>query len=237
MKSQSGKMVNIKENFEKILEIASKSAEKSGRKLEEVVILAASKTQPVEKLIKAYEAGLRHFGENRVQEGIEKIEKLKEYSDVHWHLIGGLQTNKAKYAVKYFELIHSLDRKPLADELDKRAKKINKVQDVLIEVNIGEEDTKYGVHPDRLKELFEYALNKENLKILGLMCIPPYSENKEDSRTYFAKLRELKQKLENEFRVNLPHLSMGMSNNFDIAIEEGATIVRIGTLLFGERNY
>ena len=229
--------MSIKENFEKILEIASKSAEKSGRKLEEITILGASKTQPVEKLIEAYKAGLRYFGENRVQEGIKKIEKMKEYSDIHWHLIGGLQTNKAKYAVRYFELIHSLDREPLADELDKRAKKINKIQDVLIEVNIGEEETKYGVHPDRLKKLFEYALNKENLKILGLMCIPPYSENKEDSRPYFAKLRELKESLEKEFRVNLPHLSMGMSNDFDIAIEEGATIVRIGTLLFGERNY
>ena len=230
-------MTTIRENYEKILEIASKSAEKSGRKLDEIIILGASKTQPVEKLIEAYKAGLRYFGENRVQEGIEKIEKLKDFSDIHWHLIGGLQTNKAKYAVKYFELIHSLDRESLADELDKRAKKINKVQEVLIEVNIGEEDTKYGVHPDKLEKLFEYTLEKENLKILGLMCIPPYSENKEDSRRYFAKLRELKEKIESELKINLPHLSMGMSNDFDIAIEEGATIVRIGTLLFGERNY
>lgn len=230
-------MTTIRENYEKILEIASKSAEKSGRKLDEIIILGASKTQPVEKLIEAYKAGLRYFGENRVQEGIEKIEKLKDFSDIHWHLIGGLQTNKAKYAVKYFELIHSLDRESLADELDKRAKKINKIQEVLIEVNIGEEDTKYGVHPDKLEKLFEYTLEKENLKILGLMCIPPYSENKEDSRRYFAKLRELKEKIESELKINLPHLSMGMSNDFDIAIEEGATIVRIGTLLFGERNY
>ncbi len=230
-------MTTIRENYEKILEIASKSAEKSGRKLDEIIILGASKTQPVEKLMEAYKAGLRYFGENRVQEGIEKIEKLKDFSDINWHLIGGLQTNKAKYAVKYFELIHSLDRESLADELDKRAKKINKIQEVLIEVNIGEEDTKYGVHPDKLEKLFEYTLEKENLKILGLMCIPPYSENKEDSRQYFAKLRELKEKLESKFKTNLPHLSMGMSNDFDIAIEEGATIVRIGTLLFGERNY
>ncbi|EDP73641.1 YggS family pyridoxal phosphate-dependent enzyme, partial [Hydrogenivirga sp. 128-5-R1-1] len=181
--------MGIKENYQKILEIAEKSAKKSGRKLEDVIILGASKTQPVEKLIEAYKAGLRYFGENRVQEGIDKIEKLKEYKDIHWHLIGGLQTNKAKYAVKYFEMIHSLDRKPLADELDKRAKKIGKKQDVLIEVNIGGEESKYGVQPENLKELFEYSMQKENLNILGLMCIPPYSENKEDSRPYFVRLR------------------------------------------------
>ncbi len=229
--------MGIKENYQKILEIAEKSAKKSGRKLEDVIILGASKTQPVEKLIEAYKAGLRYFGENRVQEGIDKIEKLKEYKDIHWHLIGGLQTNKAKYAVKYFEMVHSLDRKPLADELDKRAKKIGKKQNVLIEVNIGGEESKYGVQPENLKELFEYSMQKENLNILGLMCIPPFSENKEDSRPYFVRLRQLKEELEKEFNVKLPHLSMGMSNDFDVAIEEGATIVRIGTLLFGERNY
>ena len=229
--------MGIKENYQKILEIAEKSAKKSGRKLEDVIILGASKTQPVEKLIEAYKAGLRYFGENRVQEGIDKIEKLKEYKDIHWHLIGGLQTNKAKYAVKYFEMIHSLDRKPLANELDKRAKKIGKKQDVLIEVNIGGEESKYGVQPENLKELFEYSMQKENLNILGLMCIPPYSEYKEDSRPYFVRLRQIKEELEKEFNVKLPHLSMGMSNDFDVAIEEGATIVRIGTLLFGERNY
>jgi hypothetical protein len=229
--------MSVKENYLKILEIAGKAAEKSGRKLEDIIILAASKTQPVEKIIEAYEAGVRYFGENKVQEGMEKIEKLKDFKDIHWHLIGGLQTNKAKYAVKYFEMIHSLDRESLADEIDKRAKKINKVQDVLIEVNVGEEETKYGVKPENLKKLFEYSLKKENLKILGLMCIPPYSKNKEDSRPYFIKLRNMKEELEREFNVKLSHLSMGMSNDFDIAIEEGATIVRIGTLLFGERKY
>jgi len=230
--------MSVKENFEKIVEIVKSSAQKSGRKFEDITILGASKTQPPEKLLEAYEAGLRYFGENKVQEGTKKIDLLKDkMPEAHWHLIGGLQTNKAKYAVKYFEMVHSLDRESLADELDKRAKKIEKVQDVLIEVNIGEEDTKHGVHPDNLKRLFEYVLTKENLKVLGLMCIPPYSENKESSRPYFAKLRQIKEELEKEFNVNLPHLSMGMSNDFDVAIEEGATIVRIGTLLFGERSY
>ncbi len=230
--------MNIKENVEKIFETVRKTAEKSGRKFEEIIILAASKTQPPEKIVEAYKAGIRYFGENRVQEGIKKIEQLKgKLPEAHWHLIGGLQTNKAKYAVRYFELVHSLDREPLAEELDKRAKKNGKVQDVLIEVNIGEEETKYGVKPENLKQLFEYSLEKKNLRILGLMCIPPYFEDKEMSRPYFRRLREMKEEIEREFKVELPHLSMGMSHDFDIAIEEGATIVRIGTAIFGERVY
>ncbi|NPA52947.1 MAG: YggS family pyridoxal phosphate-dependent enzyme [Aquificae bacterium] len=230
--------MSIKHNLEKIFEIVKLSAEKSGRKFEDITVLGASKTQPPEKLFEAYKAGLRYFGENKVQEGIKKIDLLKDkMPDAHWHLIGGLQTNKAKYAVKYFELIHSLDRESLADELDKRAKKINRIQDVLIEVNIGEEDTKYGVHPNDLKALFEYTLTKKNLNVQGLMCIPPYFENKESSRPYFVKLRHLKENLEKEFGIELPHLSMGMSHDFDIAVEEGATIVRIGTAIFGERDY
>ena len=233
--------MGIKENIELIREKIRQSAEKVGRNPDEIILLGASKTQPIEKIIEAYEAGLKYFGENRVQEGIKKIETIQEnypnIKDIHWHLIGGLQTNKAKYAVKYFELIHSLDREPLADELDKRAKKIGKIQDCLIEVNIGEEDTKYGVKVEDLEKLFEYSLNKENLNILGLMCIPPYSDNKENSRKYFAKLRELRDKLETKYNVKLPHLSMEMSNDYDVAVEEGATIVRVGSAIFGEREY
>ncbi len=229
--------MDIRSNVEKIKEKIKKAAEKVGRNPEEIILLAASKTQPSEKIIQAYEAGIRYFGENRVQEGMKKIDQLKDkLPEAHWHLIGGLQTNKAKYAVRYFELIHSLDRKELADELDKRAKKIGKVQDVLIEVNIGEEESKYGVKPNQLEELFKYALEKENLNILGLMCIPPYFEDKEKSRPYFKKLREMKNLLEEKYKKTLPHLSMGMSHDFDVAIEEGATIVRIGTAIFGERN-
>ncbi|RMD45629.1 MAG: YggS family pyridoxal phosphate-dependent enzyme [Aquificota bacterium] len=229
--------MGIKENVQKIKNKIKEAAKKVNRNPEDIILLAASKTQPVEKIVEAYEAGIRYFGENRVQEGMKKIDILKDkISDIHWHLIGGLQTNKAKYAVKYFEMIHSLDRKELADEIDKRAKKIGKVQPVLIEVNVGEEKTKYGVKPKALKELFEYSLKKENIKILGLMCIPPYFEDKEKSRPYFASLRKMKENLEREFGVNLPHLSMGMSHDFDVAIEEGATIVRIGTAIFGERR-
>ncbi|WP_297456459.1 YggS family pyridoxal phosphate-dependent enzyme [Persephonella sp.] len=227
----------IRENVEKIKERIEKAAQRAGRKSEDIILLAASKTQPPEKIVEAYEAGIRYFGENRVQEGIKKIEALSDLKDIHWHLIGGLQTNKAKYAVKYFELIHSLDREALADEIDKRAGKIEKVQDVLIEVNVGEEETKYGVKPENLEKLFEYSLQKENLRILGLMCIPPYFEDPEKSRPYFAMLRDMKEQLEKKFNVSLPHLSMGMSHDFEVAIEEGATIVRIGTAIFGERQY
>ncbi len=229
--------MSIKENIQKVRERIKEAAQRAGKDLEDIILLAASKTQPPEKIIQAYEAGVRYFGENRVQEGMKKIDLLKEkLPDIHWHLIGGLQTNKTKYAVRYFEMIHSLDRPQLADEIDKRAKKINKIQDVLIEVNVGEEESKYGVKPEKLEELFEYSLSKENINILGLMCIPPYFEDKEKSRPYFVMLRELKEKLERNFHINLPHLSMGMSHDFDVAVEEGATIVRVGTAIFGERN-
>ncbi|ACN99662.1 pyridoxal phosphate enzyme, YggS family [Sulfurihydrogenibium azorense Az-Fu1] len=226
--------MSVKENCQKIEERILKACQRSGRKREEVVLLAASKTQPVEKILQAYYCGIRYFGENRVQEGIEKIEALKDYKDIHWHLIGGLQTNKVKYAVKYFEMIHSIDREELVDEIEKRASKMNKIQEGLIEVNFGEE-SKYGVKEENLKKLFEYILTKEHIKILGLMAIPPYFENPEDVRPFFRKLRQLKEDLEKDFNVKLPHLSMGMSHDFEVAIEEGATIVRIGTALFGER--
>jgi len=228
--------MTIRENVQKILEKIHGAAIKVGRNPDEVILLAASKTQPVEKILQAYEAGVRYFGENRVQEGMKKIQEIGELPGIHWHLIGGLQTNKAKYAVKYFELIHSLDRESLADELDKRAGRMGKVQEVLIEVNVGHEETKYGVEPERLNRLFEYVLRKENLKITGLMCIPPYFEDKEKSRPYFAMLREMRDKLHEEFGAELPHLSMGMSHDFDVAVEEGATIVRVGSAIFGERK-
>jgi hypothetical protein len=229
--------MDIKRNVQKIKEVIKKTAEKSGRKEEDIILLAASKTQPTEKIIQAYEAGIRYFGENKVQEGIKKIEELSNLKDIHWHMIGHLQTNKVKYAVKYYEMIHSVDRKPLVDEIEKRAGKIGKVQDVLIEVNVGKEESKHGVYPEDLNGLFEYILDKKNMKVLGLMCIPPYFEDKEKVRPYFRKLRTLKEELEREFDVFLPHLSMGMSHDFDIAIEEGATIVRVGSAIFGERNY
>lgn len=227
--------MDICENIKSVISKIESACIKAGRDPKDITLVAASKTQSVDKIVQAYRCGVRFFGENKVQEGVEKIQKLSDLLDIHWHLIGGLQTNKVKYAVKYFELIHSLDRMELADEIDKRAKSIGKIQDCLIEVNFGEE-TKYGIDEGRLFELFDYCRNKENIAVQGLMAIPPYFENTEDVRPYFRKLRNLKEEIERYYNVNLPHLSMGMSNDFEIAIEEGATIVRIGTAIFGERG-
>lgn len=226
----------IKENIEKIEERIQKACNRAKRKREEIILLAASKTQPIEKILEAYEAGIRYFGENKVQEGIDKIEKLKHIQDIHWHLIGGLQTNKVKYAIKYFEVIHSIDREALVDEIEKRSSKVGITVEGFIEVNFGEE-SKYGVREENLFRLFEYIQTKKNIKINGLMTIPPYLENPEEVRPYFRKLRKLKESLEETFNIKLKHLSMGMSHDFEVAIEEGATIVRIGTAIFGERVY
>ena len=224
------------QRLEDVIERIHKACERVGRKPEEVKLLGASKTVPPERIREFYECGLKVYGENRVQEFLKKYEALQDL-DIEWHFIGYLQTNKVKYLMNKVILIHSLDRKSLADEIQKRAQKAGITQDVLIEVNVGGEETKAGVEPENLKELFEYTLSLQNLRVLGLMCIPPYLEDPEEVRPYFRRLRELKEELEREFNVELPHLSMGMSHDFEVAIEEGATIVRVGTALFGERKY
>ncbi len=211
-----------------------RACERAGRKREEVLLLGASKGVPADRLRDFFQCGLRVFGENRVQEFLKKWEALKDLL-IDWHFIGRLQSNKVKYIIDKVSLIHSLDRQSLLEELSKRAENIGKVQEVLIEVNVGGEETKGGVEPRDLKGFFEVCLKAKNIKVLGLMCIPPYRENPEEVRLYFATLRKLRDELEKEFKVRLPHLSMGMSHDFETAIEEGATIVRIGTLIFGER--
>ncbi len=223
------------ERLEKVLERIERACVRAGRDPKEVKLLGASKTVPPERIRTFYECGLKTFGENRVQEFLKKLDKLSDLS-IDWHFIGRLQTNKVKYLMGKVSLIHSLDRESLADEIDKRAGKAGKVQDVLIEVNVGGEESKGGVEPEKLRNLFEYALSKENLRVIGLMTIPPYLEDPEEVRPFFAKLRYLKDSLEREFGLELPHLSMGMSHDFEVAVEEGATIVRVGTLLFGERS-
>ena len=221
--------------LEYVRSLIEESCVRSGRDPEEVTLLGASKTVKPEIIRRFFECGLKTFGENRVQEFLEKYERLKGLN-IDWHFIGSLQTNKVKYLIDRVSLIHSLDRKSLADEIQKRAQRAGIVQDVLIEVNVGDEESKAGVKPEELRELFEYSLNLPNLKVLGLMTIPPYLPDPEEVRPFFAKLRKLKDRLEEEFGVNLKHLSMGMSHDFTVAIEEGATIVRVGTLLFGERT-
>jgi pyridoxal phosphate enzyme (YggS family) len=228
----------LKENLEKVRERILQACSRANRNCSEITLLGATKTKPAYILRWAYELGLDTFGENRVQEFLKKWEELKDLN-IHWHFIGQLQSNKVKYILDKVELIHSVDRPSLVNEIQKRAEKknIEKVN-ILIEVNTGEEETKAGVHgKDELFRLTEYILkHAPRITIKGLMTIPPYKENPEDVRPYFAYLRNLKRELEEEFKLNLPHLSMGMSHDFEIAIEEGATIVRIGSAIFGERS-
>ncbi len=202
-----------------------------GRDPQGVRLIGASKTIEAARLEPYFAAGLTNFGENYIQEAIAKVAYFRERDlDAHWHFIGALQSNKAREAVANFELIHSVDRVSLAKSLDKEAHKIGKVQRVLIQVNVGDEESKAGVAPNALAELVEKVGQLENLAVEGLMSLPPYDEDSEKTRPFHAKLRELSVKL----GVG-PELSMGMSRDYAVAIEEGATKIRIGTALFGAR--
>jgi pyridoxal phosphate enzyme (YggS family) len=209
----------------------ARACERAGRKREEVLLLGASKYANAEKIREAYQCGVCAFGESRAQDFLKKFEELKDLP-IDWHFIGSLQTNKVKYIIDKVSLIHSLDRQSLAEEIQKRAERLGKVQDVLIEVNVGKEETKGGVYEEDLEKLFEYCLSLKNLRVLGLMAIPPHKENPGEVRPYFVKLRKLKEKMEELYKVKLLHLSMGMSEDFEVAVEEGATIVRIGSAIF-----
>jgi pyridoxal phosphate enzyme (YggS family) len=221
----------ICQKIQEIEQRLARACERAGRKREEVLLLGASKYANAEKIREAYQCGVRAFGESRAQDFLKKFEELKDLP-IDWHFIGNLQTNKVKYIIDKVSLIHSLDRQSLAEEIQKRAERLGKVQDVLIEVNVGKEETKGGVYEEDLEKLFEYCLSLKNLRVLGLMAIPPYKENPEEVRPYFVKLRKLKEKLEELYKIKLPHLSMGMSGDFEVAVEEGATIVRIGSAIF-----
>jgi len=220
----------------------SHAAMRAGRRPEEINLIAVSKTAGIERIKEAIDAGQRVFGENRVQEAREKISNLKfQISDIktEWHLIGHLQKNKAKYAVRLFDVIHSLDSRELAQELSRQAEKIGKVQDLLIEVKLSHEETKHGVSEEELIPLIETIGDLTSLRVRGLMTMPPYFENPEHARPYFRRLRELRDKI-NEMRIancDLPDLSMGMSDDLEAAIAEGATLVRIGSAIFGNRIY
>ncbi len=227
--------MDIKERFSFIKEKVTEVCKRAGRDPGEVKILGASKKQAVEKIRAAYEAGLRLIGENYVQEAREKREALSDLA-LEWHLIGPLQTNKAKQAVKIFDLIETIDRPSVAKELAKRAEKSGRCLPVFIEVNVGGEETKAGVAPEELFSLAELVISLPPLELQGLMTLPPYREDPEEVRPFFAKLRGLLEELKKRFpEAPLSELSMGMSHDFEVAIEEGATIVRVGTALFGPR--
>lgn len=230
-------MGELIEMISSIFKRISHAAMRSGRNPEEIKLIAVTKTIPLNIIKDAAKAGLRRFGENRVQEAREKIPIItSELPDtlIEWHMIGHLQKNKAKYAVRLFDIIHSIDSVELMDEVNRCAEKIGKIQKILIEVKLSPEETKHGIDPEELPVILEHSKMLKNVDVIGLMTIPPLSDNPSDSRWYFSRLRNLLEKArDNGF--NLNELSMGMSDDFEIAIEEGATMVRIGRAIFGKR--
>ncbi len=227
-------MSRFSDSIENIRERIASAAQVSGRDPSCVLLIGASKTRDAHILREAVEAGLNVFGENRVQEAKSKIPLLP--SSCQWHLIGNLQTNKARDAAHLFSWVHSVDSERLADELSKRCEAAGKLMKVLVEVNIGGEASKHGAQPMDVRALCEEINAKSHLELRGLMAVAPFREDPEEARLYFEKLRLLRDGTENETGFALPELSMGMSHDFEQAIMEGSTMVRIGTLLFGERK-
>jgi pyridoxal phosphate enzyme (YggS family) len=227
-------MNSIAENLQRVREQVAQAALKAGRPLEEIELVAITKTHPAEKVREAIEAGQTLFGESRVQEARRKIPELP--SNVRWHFVGHLQKNKVRHALPLFEFIHSVDSLALAEEINRIAQEEGLHPRVLLEVNVGGEGSKFGFTPEKLRTELESLLALPRLSILGLMCIPPIAQEVEASRKYFVQLREFRDSLQTEFRVDLAQLSMGMTQDFWIAVEEGATLVRVGTAIFGERD-
>jgi pyridoxal phosphate enzyme (YggS family) len=224
----------VAENVSAVQAEIARAAEKAGRKASDLLLLAVAKTFPVTVVEEAYDAGLRHFGESRVQEAKAKIPQLP--GDIRWHLVGHLQTNKAREAVELFEMVHSVDSLKLASELEKWADRASKRLAILLEVNVAGEASKFGLPPELVIETAKQIGAFRRLELQGLMTVPPFAKEKETTRPFFRRLRELKNETEEALGIFLPHLSMGMSHDFEIAVEEGATIVRVGTAIFGERR-
>lgn len=227
----------IKDQLREVEEKISAACQRAGRNREDVTLIAVSKTKPVETLKEAYDLGIRVFGENKVQELTQKYEVLPK--DIHWHMIGHLQTNKVKYIIDKVDLIHSVDSLKLAQTVEKEAAKHGLVKDILIEVNVAEEESKFGLRMEEVIPFLEQISGFSHVRVRGLMTIAPFVENAEENRSIFADLHKLSVDIEkkNIDNVNVSILSMGMTNDFEIAIEEGATMVRIGTGIFGARNY
>jgi len=224
------------QRLEKIKSRIRQAAERCNRDPQSVRLVAVSKTVPSERVLEAIDAGVTILGENYIQEARKKFDALSVHP-VSWHFIGHLQTNKAKYAVRLFDLIHSVDSIKLARELDKRAARINKVQKILIQVNISQEASKSGAYVGNIKQLIKETGGMSNLQVQGLMTMPPFFNEPEKARPYFSALRDLRDELNREgvADAGLHELSMGMTGDFEVAIQEGATLVRIGTAIFGAR--
>ena len=227
-------MDSIAENLAHVRGQIAQAAAKSGRDGSSVELVAVSKTHDAEKVRAAYEAGQTLFGESRVQEARVKIPELP--SNLRWHFVGHLQKNKIRHALPLFELIHSVDSLALAQDMNRIAEEEGLHPRILLEVNVAGEGSKFGFKPDALRAEMETLLALSRLSILGLMTIPPLAPEAEASRRSFAQVRELRDRLQTEFHVDLAQLSMGMTNDFAIAVEEGATLVRVGTAIFGERS-
>lgn len=220
--------------YESILERIAAAAKRSGRTPEEVALIAVTKTHGADVVRDAVAAGMTCFGENKVQEAAWKIPLSP--SCAHWQLIGHLQSNKARQAVRLFETIHSVDSEKLFDTLEQAARQAGARPEIYLEVNVSGEATKFGLTPERVPALVEHILDHaQALTLSGLMTMAPFDPNPEHARPHFAKLRQLRDTLETQFNISLPHLSMGMTGDFEVAVEEGATDVRIGTALFGSR--
>ena len=227
----------LRENLQEVEERIQEACRRAGRDRSEVTLVAVSKTKPVSMLKEAYDLGVRVFGENKVQEIREKYEALPK--DIEWHMIGHLQTNKVKYIADKVSLIHSVDSLRLAETIEKEAVKHNRIVDILLEVNVAEEESKFGIKTSEVLALAENVVQLPHIRLRGLMTIAPFVENPEKNRAIFANLHELyvdiKEKNIDNGTVSI--LSMGMTNDYEVAIEEGATMVRVGTGIFGARDY
>jgi PLP dependent protein len=230
----------VAENLEEVRARIQAAASRAGRNPDEITCMAVTKTFPPERILEAYRAGLRVFGENRVQEFAQKSAALRDLPDAEWHMIGHLQTNKAAKAAELFAAVDSLDSLRLAEKLNLSARLLGRKLAVLIEIKIGQEAAKSGVAPEseELNELLAKAPELEHLEFRGLMAIPPFADDREQSRSFFRRLRQLRDEIATRKlpSVGMHVLSMGMSHDFEVAIEEGSTCVRIGTAIFGERN-
>lgn len=227
----------ITQNLKEVEKRICRACERAGRKREEVTLIAVSKTKPIGMLEEAYKAGIRVFGENKVQELIEKYDKMPD--DIQWQMIGHLQRNKVKYIIGKAELIHSVDSIRLLEAVEKEAEKKQVTAKVLLEVNMAKEDSKFGLMPEEVPEFIDKVPGFKHIQVCGLMTIAPDTEQPEENRQYFSALRKLSVDIaaKNIDNITMGVLSMGMTNDYEVAIEEGATMVRVGTGIFGKRNY
>ena len=229
--------MSIKTNIEYIQELKGRAAQRSGREADDVLLVAVTKLHSPDEMNEAIDAGITDIGENKVQEILDKYDRVKP---VRWHLIGHLQTNKVKYIIDKVAMIHSVDSLKLAKEIDKRAQQHDLVMDILVQVNSAEEESKFGITTEETDQLIADITEQcPNIRIKGLMCIAPFEDDPEDVRGYFAEVKQIYDKYVNKRseRVDFEYLSMGMTHDFEVAIEEGSNLIRVGTAIFGYRDY